>query len=215
MDRFKFTDEQKEYMVANPLMPPPELTPAQKDDRLADDFKHESFRYGLQYFGAARFAMASGFLPAGPSILHHSVEYFLLGCLSVKDMASQIRDYRNTYKGHNLLPLWDELKSRYPNVDLAAFDRNVNDLSKFRQLRFPLQMVRGGRIQIGAGQPSRKQTGVMRVSQDRDFALDFQAIDALIPEFFKIADLNPRGFDSMLKHVEAERFFTLRNDTPL
>jgi hypothetical protein len=60
-----------------------------------------------------------------------------------------------------------------------------------------------------------KQGGAMRVPQDRDFALNFQAIDALIPKFFQIADLNPRFFDSMLKHVEAEKFFTLRNATPL
>ncbi len=213
MDRFQYTEAQKEYIRVTHESP--ELMPAQMDDRLADDFKHESFSYGLQYFGAARFAMAAGFVPAGPSILHHSVEYFMLGCLSIKDTAAQIRDYRNTYEGHNLLPLWAELKSRYPDAGLAAFERNVNDLSRFRHLRFPLQMLAGGRIQYGPGQPSQKQGGAMRVPQDRDFALDFQAIDALIPKFFQIAELNPRFFDNMLKHVEAEKFFTLRNATPL
>jgi hypothetical protein len=212
MDRFQFTDEQKTYILT--MRKVPVLTPAQMDDRLADDFKLESFKFGVQYFGAARFAMAAGFLPAGPSILHHSVEYFMLGCLSIKDTAAQIRNYRNTYKGHNLLPLWAELKSRYPKVGLAAFHRNVSDLSRFRQLRFPLQIVPGGRIQIGVGQPSRKQTGAMRVPHNRDFALDFQAIDALIPKFFQIAEMNPRFFDYMFKHVQAEKFFTLRNATP-
>ena len=96
------------------------------DDRLADDFKLESIKFGVQYFGASRFAMAAGFLPAGPSILHHSVEYFMLGCLSIKDTAARIRNYRNTYKGHNLLPLWAELKSRYPKVGLAAFNRTLS-----------------------------------------------------------------------------------------
>jgi len=212
MDRFQFTEEQKAMLTVGKVAV---LTLAQKDDRLADDFKLKSFEFGVQYFGASRFAMASGFLPAGPSILHHSVEYFMLGCLSIKDTAAQIRNYRNTYKGHNLLPLWAELKSRYPRVGLAAFNRNVTDLSRFRQLRFPLQMVPGGRIQIGAGQPSRKQMGATRVPQNRDFALDFQAIDALIPKFFQIADVNPRFFDSMLKHIEARKYFMLRNATPL
>jgi hypothetical protein len=213
MDRFQFTNEQKTGMLTVGKVPV--LTQAQKDDRLADDFKLKSFEFGVQYFGASRFAMVSGFLPAGPSILHHSIEYFMLGCLSVKDTAAQIRNYRNTYKGHNLLPLWTELKSRYPKIGLAAFNRNVTDLSRFRQLRFPLQLIPGGRIQISAGQPSRKQAGAMRVSQNRDFVLDFQAIDALIPKFFQIADVNPRFFDHMFKHIEAKKYFTLRNATPL
>ena len=68
MDRFQYTEAQKEYIRVTHQSP--ELTPAQMDDRLADEFKLESFNYGLQYFGAARFAMAAGFVPAGPSILH-------------------------------------------------------------------------------------------------------------------------------------------------
>lgn len=213
MDRFQLTKEQKTYVLTTGKAPV--LTSAQEDDRLADDFKLKSFEFGIQYFGASRFAMASGFLPAGPSILHHSVEYFMLGCLSLNDTAAQIRDYRNTYKGHDLLPLWTELKSRYPAAGLGAFDRNITDLSRFRKLRFPLQMASGGRIQVGVEQPSRKQTGAMRVPQDRDFALSFGAVDALIPNFFQIADMNPRFFDCMLEHIEAKRYFTLRNATPL
>jgi hypothetical protein len=60
MNRFQLTDEQKKSMMETGSVP--ELTPAQIDDRLADNFKLESFNSGLQYFGKR-----AGMAPCGLS----------------------------------------------------------------------------------------------------------------------------------------------------
>jgi hypothetical protein len=59
-------------------------TPEQKELSFADSFVTMAFDYGLQHYGAARFAFASGFSQVAPTLLHHAVEMFLQvpGCRS-------------------------------------------------------------------------------------------------------------------------------------
>jgi hypothetical protein len=210
----QLTDEQREQIRATGESPV--LTSAQKDDAFADDYVLAAFRFGLQYYGAGRFAVASAFMPVGSTILHHGVEFFLLGCLAVEDTAAQIRECRNTYRGHHVQDLWSALKARYPNAGLGEFDSPVASLSTFEAIRFPERFVgHGARLQVGFGEPGRQSGGDLKVPADRDFMLDVRPIDKLVVKLFEIADLNPRFFDYTLKHQLAEPFFTLRNETPL
>lgn len=213
MGRMQLTDEQREQMRAGHR---PVLTEAQQDAAFADDYVREAFRFGLQYYGAGRFAVASAFMPVGSAILHHGIEFFLLGCLAVQDTATQIREYRNTYRGHHLQSLWAALKARYPSAGLDEFERAVASLATFEAIRFPERFVgEGARLEVGFGEPGRRSGGDLKVPANRDFMLDVRPIDKLVVKLFEIADLNPRSFDYMLKHQLAEPFFTLRNETPL
>jgi hypothetical protein len=72
--RWRITDEQREEIRPTGKLT---LTPEQKELSFADSFVTMAFDYELQHYGAARFALASGFSQVALTLLHHAVEMFL------------------------------------------------------------------------------------------------------------------------------------------
>lgn len=208
MDRPEITDEQREEIRATGKRT---LTPEQRDLSFADDFVHMAFDYGLQYYGMARFGLAAHFMPVASTVLHHAVEMFLQGCLALQDAPAQIREYYETYYSHRLPKLWSELTPRYPNAGLAEFDDSIVSLEKFREIRFPENLVQfGGMMQVGFGEVSLQSP-----PSDRDFGLDARPLDKLVVKLFELADFNPACFSWRLKHTHAEPYYVLHNEHPL
>jgi hypothetical protein len=215
MGRLQLTDEQRAQVAATGR--PPVLTPEQLEDSFADAFVIEAFTYGLQYYGAARFGFAAGFLPVPATLMHHAAETFLQGCLAVRDTPAQIHRYAKVYRGHRLPDLWAPLKQRYPDAGLPAFDTTIDVLERFREVRFPDNIAEFG-VNLNvmfADLPPPAGDAALPVAPDRVFTLDMRPVDRLVVKLFDVAEINPRFFDSLLRHPEGGRYFALRNEAPL
>jgi hypothetical protein len=208
MGRYEITEEQREQALITGKLA---LTPEQQELAFADEFVKMAFDYGLQYYGMARFGMASAFMPAGATVLHHAIEMFLQGCLALKDTPAQIRKYYHTYHSHGLLSLWADLTPRYPDAGLAEFDSAILALEKFSGIRFPQRLAgKGGMMQVGFAEPPAPPR-----PSERDFMLDARPLDKLVVKLFEVADFNPAAFGWLLKHKHAEPYFVLYNEHPL
>lgn len=208
MSRWEITEKQREQIQATGRLT---LTPEQVEASFADSFVTMAFDYGLQYYGAARFAMASGFMPVQATLLHHAVEMFLQGCLALKDSPEEIHKYYQTYFSHRLPALWADLKKHFPSADLDEFDDTIKSLERFGEIRFPESVAyKGASMQMGFGDVSGLQS-----TDPRDFRIGAPQIDALILKLFRVADMNPRFFDWRLKNKHAEPYFTMHNSAPL
>jgi hypothetical protein len=208
MGRYEITEEQREEIRTTGNLT---LTPEQRDLAFADGLVRMAFDYGLQYYGMARFGLASHFMPVAPTILHHAVEMFLQGCLALQDSPKEIRKYYQTYFSHKLPKLWEPLKLRYPDARLAEFDDTIKALEKFREIRFPENLAQsGGMMQVGFGDiPSQTE------STDRHFTLDARSVDKLVKRLFEVSDINPTSFPMILRNKHAKEFFVIYNDSPL
>jgi hypothetical protein len=209
--RWEITDEQREQINTTGKLT---LTPEQRELSFAESFVDMAFDYGLQYYGAARFAFASAFTQVAPTLLHHAVEMFLQACLAIQDTPAQIHQYRQTYFSHKLPKLWADLKPRYPAGGLHEFDEAIADLERFREIRFPENIAEhGASMQVGLGEPGHASGS----SHDpaREFNLGTPRIDKLVVKLFGIADRNPRFHDWRLKNHHAAPYYLLANETPL
>jgi len=110
--------------------------------------------FGIQYYLAARSAVAAAFNPVCGSIAHHAIEMLLKSCLAKDDSGDQIAEYRKTY-GHKLGALWKVFRSRNQHLNLdPEFDLIIEELNKWDEIRYPDQLVlEGGHLDIGFVEP--------------------------------------------------------------
>ena len=211
MSRYEITDEQRAEILRTGNF---KLTPEQRELSFADSFVRMAFDYGLQYLGAARFALASAFCEIGPTLLHHAVETFLQGCLAVQDTPAQIRNYRETYFSHKLPRLWQALTPRYPAAGLDEFTAAVDGLERFREVRFPESLAAfGGCIQVGFFDPGPNAGSTSH--PERNFSFGTEQIDRLVAKLFEVAGFSPSAFDWRLRNVHAAPYFAMHSSAPL
>ena len=123
-----------------------ELTQEQRDQSFRTRYWSHAIRYGIQYYVAGRFAAASGFTPVLANLLHHAVELFLKACFAYDDPVERIRQYGSGKTGyrHNLPLLWVEFKKRNAAAVRPEFDRIIDALHKFEEIRYPEQLIDDG-----------------------------------------------------------------------
>lgn len=124
----------------------PRLTQDQRDQSFRTSYWDLAIRYGIQYYVAGRFAAASGFTPVTANLLHHALELLLKACLAYDDPSERIRQYgkdKNGYR-HDLPRLWQEFKKRNAVALQPEFDRIIEELHKFDEIRYPEQLIDGG-----------------------------------------------------------------------
>jgi hypothetical protein len=125
-----------------------ELTQEQRDRSFQESYWSHAIRYGIQYYVAGRFAAASAFTPVLANLLHHAVELLLKACLAYDDPVERIRKYGSSKDGygHNLPLLWKEFKSRNAIAARPEFDRIIDALHRFEEIRYPEQLIDDGAI---------------------------------------------------------------------
>ncbi len=190
-------------------------TPEQADARFANDYALQAFEYGLQYYGAGRFAAASGFIPITASLLHHAVELLLRGCLAQSDCVHEIRRYRRTYS-HGLSDLWAEFRSRQRDAALDEFNELVEGLHEFEDIRYPENLIANGAvIELGFAEAIAPRLPDTPVRPEPRFLLLVPRVDKLVRRLFEIAGYNPQFFDHYWHQTHAQRYFEHMNHFPI
>jgi hypothetical protein len=180
------------------------LTPEQLEEFFRTGYWDHAIRYGIQYYVAGRFAAASGHVPIVANLLHHAVELFLKACLAYDDPAGRIREYAHTKKGyrHNLPLLWAEFRKRNPSLDHPEFDRIVEELHKFEEIRYPERLIEtGATIVINIFAVGTTDT-TSPVNDPKRYVLNLYEVDALMGLLFEATRCNRELY---LTFVDDER----------
>jgi hypothetical protein len=171
-------------------------------DRLVNEF----FRYGSQYYVAARYAVYAGLMPVAGNLLHHAIEMLLKGALAESVASQKLKDKF----GHRLRRTWKEFKKQAAESNLAIFDRVIRELDKFENIRYPDELLRRGAaisFEITkAGAAQRSSSGI----SVPEYVLCLEEVDELVAEMFRIGRRNPRSFLIFMK-PEANEYLRREN----
>jgi hypothetical protein len=175
----------------------------------------KAFDYGMQYLGAGRFAVASGFMPIGAGLLHHAIEMFLKGLVARGAQPADIRQFRRRY-GHKLGVLWREVLAHFPNKGLESFADTIARLDEFEDIRYPDKLISGGAIiETGFSDDVGSSGGLVHPPVERHLVLSIPKIDRLVKRLFELAQFNPEFFSHMLRDKHAAKFFAIHNESLL
>ena len=181
-----------------------ELTQEQRDEFFRSSYWDHAIRYGIQYYVAGRFAAASGFTPVLANLLHHAVELFLKACLAYNDPVDRIREYGSAKRGyrHNLPLLWSEFKKRTPGQLAPEFDRIIDELHKFDEIRYPEQLIEGGATILTDLFTNEVQQSLGREQREPLYLLKLPEVDELMGLLFEATNCNRALF---LTYVNDDR----------
>jgi len=133
-------------------------TRAQLDKAYPDRYVVESFGYGMQYYVAARFAVAAGLTPVGATLAHHALEAMLKACAAESATKEQILKFKHKQNfGHDLLKLWAAFQAQHSKAKLHGFKTMIRQLNDFENIRFAEQVIERGSQVESMFQPRLKQ----------------------------------------------------------
>src|SRR4051794_31681926 len=101
---------------------------------------HEFFRYGCQYYVAGRYGVFASLIPVAANFHHHAIEMLLKGALSQGMTLKEMKDKL----GHKLVRCWEEFKEQAGDPSLNRFDRVIQELNKFEDIRYPDKLLELG-----------------------------------------------------------------------
>ena len=173
------------------------------------DPTHWFFEYGSQYYVAGRYPAFAGLTPIVGNILHHAVEMFLKGGLA-KTMAL---DEMKRKLGHDLPKIWAAFKAQAGDKSLLAFDKVIDTLNNFEDIRYPDQIMSdGAALQIditkaGAAMTSGSGSGASLPQ----YSLCLEEIDELVKTIFNAASRTPAVYLRFIKS-EARDYVNRENN---
>lgn len=96
-------------------------------DQHSMNTKQERDRYmsiSVQYYLAARWSTFNTLLPIAGNLFHHAIEMLLKKVIKKK-------------LKHNLPAIWNQFKQMYPTINLAKFDKTIEKLHNWEEIRYP------------------------------------------------------------------------------
>jgi hypothetical protein len=152
-------------------------------DRACEEF----FQIGMQYYVAGRFAAFAQLNPVTANLLHHAIEMFMKGCLSKSLDLNELKQL-----GHNLPNIWKRLKVKANNPALDCFDKVIEELHHFEELRYPDKILTTGMSVLinirNSPCPSAKSSPNRT---EPSYKMCVQEIDELATTLFLVGSVNP------------------------
>lgn len=199
------------------------ITKEQKEKSFKEDYWRHAIQYGLQYYVAGRFAIVNGFTPVSANLMHHGVELLLKACLARDDSYETILKYgyKKEGYGHDIALLWAAFKGRREAAVPEEFDKVIEGLQAFEDIRYPEHLIQHGAvIRFGlfdVSEPIRDNSQ----RPERPYSLQLPQIDRLMGLLFEASDGNPNvflqditaGHERLLIYYEMLRATLLGRDT--
>ncbi len=173
------------------------------------DSTHWFFQYGSQYYVAGRYAAFAGLTPIVGNILHHAVEMFLKGVLAKTMSLKELKDKL----GHDLPKIWAVFKVKVNDKSLSAFDKVIDTLNAFEDIRYPNKILTDGAVlqiditKVGAAMTSGSGSGASMPQ----YSLCLEEIDELVKAIFNAAGRAPPAYLRFVKS-EARDFVNRENN---
>jgi hypothetical protein len=171
---------------------------------------HEFFRYGCQYYVVGQYGVFAGLIPVTGNLHHHAIEMLLKGALS-KSMS--LEDMKKKLS-QQLDKIWDAFKAQTGDASLSRFDKVIEELNKFEDIRYPDELLeKGASMMFDVAKAGAAMSSVIGVSEPQ-YKFCLEEIDELVGEIFKIASRNPDAYlKSMMVRPDAQNYLQLDNAT--
>jgi len=171
-----------------------------------EDMIHEFFRYGCQYYVAGRYGVFASLIPVAGNLHHHAIEMLLKGVLSKSMTSKEMKDKLK----HKLVPCWESFKAQAGDATLNRFDRVIQELNKFEEIRYPDKLVELGASMLfditKAGAAMASISGPEPL-----YALCVEEIDELVVEIFKIGSRNLDAYLGSMMRTHALDYLRREN----
>jgi hypothetical protein len=181
------------------------------DRGMSNDIIHGFFRYGCQYYVAGRYGVFAALIPVAGNLHHHAIEMLLKGALS-KSMS--LEDMKKTKLRHKLDKIWDAFKTQTGDASLSRFDKVIEELNKFEDIRYPDELLKkGASMMFDVTKAGAAMSFVSGVSEPQ-YKFCLEEIDELVGEIFKIASRNSDAYlKSMMVGPDAQNYLQRDNAT--
>jgi len=164
--------------------------------------------FGLQYWIAGRYAVASHLSPTAGNHLHHAVEFLLKAAIARKGVEVPI--------GRRLRKIYRDFRALYSDPALDALIPTLRALDRFEDIRYPDTLLkRGGMLQVAfePGQFSSRVGGTMQ--QVPSYQVAVHDVDAVVLALMACLHWNPVIWAQMLGQEHAKLYHLHRNPKPL
>jgi hypothetical protein len=193
--------------TANGVLPLHQAHPGNAEDMPDDRTIDGLFQYASQYYVAGRYGVFASLIPVAGNLHHHAIEMFLKGALS-KSMSPD--DMRKKL-GHKLDQCWNVFKQQVGDTSLGRFDRIIEELNKFEEVRYPDELMkRGASMVFNITKAGAAMTSIRGVSEP-NYSLCLEDLDELVAEIFKIASRNPSVYLKMMIRKDALEYLERDN----
>jgi hypothetical protein len=160
--------------------------------------KDEYFMTGCQYYIAGRYAAFAWLNPVVGNLLHHAIEMYLKGTLSIMKTTAELKKL-----GHHLPSLWREFKAQIGDASLDRFDGPISTLHDFEEIRYPEPVLEKGMLStIEIIKEKSGETGGGQSTKMPQYKLCVQEIDELVAAIFVAASRNPKAFSRFSDHAK-------------
>jgi hypothetical protein len=167
--------------------------PPQPDAR--EEFRKAALRelflkVGLEYYVAGRAALSCGSFYIPGNLFHHGIEMLLKAQLLATIPIADLRHPRRF--GHDLQPLWSEFKELFPAFNLSEFDRLIDGLNRFEDIRYPDGIENSATIGFSWGAEQTIPAFTTTPAAAQAYRLGVADVDAFLGRFIRLCHLNPK-----------------------
>ena len=126
--------------------------------------------------------------------------------MSLEDMKKKL--------SQQLDKIWDAFKAQTGDASLSRFDKVIEELNKFEDIRYPDELLeKGASMMFDVAKAGAAMSSVIGVSEPQ-YKFCLEEIDELVGEIFKIASRNPDAYlKSMIVRPDAQNYLQLDNAT--
>ena len=171
-------------------------------DRLRSVYLQTAFHYYI----TARFATINALGTVAGHLAHHAIDMFLRAAL-VETTTEQER----LVLSHNLPKIWQQYKQLTANPALDTFDRTINDLDRFENIRYPDRIIRYGMtLEVGLD----RNTSPTKPNELR-YQLVLGELDELVKLIFQTSGIDAASLVLSVVQPDALRYLSEQNRIPL
>lgn len=153
---------------------------------------YQFYRYALDYLVAGRAATLAWCPAIAGNLFHHAVEMLLKGALSKN---TPLATLKKAY-GHDLPKLWTAFKDLFSTEDLSEFDRMIDELHRFEDIRYPDSIIaNGAALRFGF---DRVDIDAVMTGPEPKYQFGVGDIDAFFGRLFHLCRMNPKAYLSHL-----------------
>ena len=159
--------------------------------------------FGMQYYVAARSSVLAQQTPVPANLFHHAIENL------IKAHLSQVRSLRELKRqfSHDLPKAWKTFKAEVKDrSELHHFDKSIQQLHAFEDLRYPDSIVQRGATIVIGGSPSVSPATTPK------YSLSMNEMDRLVVAILKASSRNPKFFTTRYNEYARE---ALTKDNPV
>jgi hypothetical protein len=171
-----------------------------KKELRESDMWNQYAQLAAQYYVSGRFAALAGYVPVCGSLMHHAIELQLKCGLIIAGAVPEAdadRHFRTSYR-HSLRSLWQVFKGCHRNEDLSEFDRLIDALDRWEEIRYPQRRGMAILVQAKGSTPPVPASGPA-MSGVSVYTLHVEEVDRFMQRVWWLMSVDPAVFEMWIR----------------